>query len=302
MPLASTAYHRPLDPQFAALATRAVYDALAEPGRRALAGALATALGPAFSALEELAGAARLPAVLHRPTGMRFIAVVGGEMVMGLSPAELTELVGLYAPLGRAEEAREHLVWSTQPPHRVRIMPFLCASTPITARIAHILLADLLPEDEHGAEPKDEPICFRPICFRPRIAAELRGALGMRLLSEAEWEWIAREGGARSWLGDPPTAISMELDPARSKAPCENGFGMDMVHAGLEFVADAWHKGYEGAPADGVAWDPRAVPDHTRGCPGQWQDEMEAARLHAGVREGRHGDEDAAVRFVLDLP
>lgn len=297
MPLVSTAYGRPLSPRFAALGSSEAFAALGSAQRRALAAEIATALGASFSASAELAGAAALPCVLHRPTGQRFIAICGGKMVMGLSAEEVDEIVRLYAPLSRAEEARQHALWATQPPRAVEIRPFLCASMPMTKRIAAPLLADLL----HDGSAEEAPL-EAPIGFRPRIAAELRGALGMRMLSEAEWEWIAREGGARHWLGQSPAAISLALDPARSTEKHENAFGIDLVHSGLEFVADAWHQSYAGAPSVGIAWEPRAIPDHTRGCPSHWEDEMEAMRLLAGMREGRHGDEDAVVRFAIDLP
>lgn len=297
MPLASTAYSRPLDPRFAGLATRETLAALAPSERVALAASLAEALGGVFSAESELAGAAGLPVLVHRPTAMRFIVVVGGEMVMGMRPEEIDAVSALYAPLGRADEAREHVSWATQPPRKVRVRPFLCAARPITDRLAHMLLEDILHGDDATYVPKDEPVPFEP-----RIAAELRGALGMRLLAEAEWEWMAREGGVRTWLGAPPRTLEEALDPAWRKASRENAFGFDFLRDGLEFVADAWHKGYEGAPADAVAWEPRAVPDHGRGCPKAFPDELEATRLCAGVREGRLGDELGAVRFAIDLP
>ncbi|MDI1447143.1 hypothetical protein [Polyangium sp. 6x1] len=297
MTLLSSAYSRRLDPRFAPLASREAFESLAPEARFALASEIAQALGPAFAPVSELIGAAGLPSLVHRPTKMFFVVIPGGTFVMGLSDDEVDEIAALYAPLGRADEARAFVRWSTQPPRRVRVLPFLCARTPVTERLAHERLADLYPGDGEGYVPSDAPVPFAP-----RLAAELRGVVGFRLLAEAEWEWIAREGGARSWLGQPPTSISLTLDPARDPSPRPNAFGIDLLRAGLEFVADAWHEGYTGAPADAIAWHPRAIPDNTRGCHGGFMDEIEAVRLHAGVREGRHGDDPAAVRFALDLP
>ncbi|MDI1482409.1 hypothetical protein [Polyangium sp. y55x31] len=297
MTLVSSAYGRPLNPRFAPLASRQALDTL-EPGARlALAATIAEGLGSAFVPGETLVGAAGLPTVLHRPTNMRFVAIPGGTFGMGLSETEIEEIAALYAPLGRADEARDFVRWSTQPPRRVRVLPFLCALAPVTDHLAHARLADMYPGEDEGYAPSDAPVPFAP-----RLAAELRGVLGFRLLSEAEWEWVAREGGARTWLRDPPQSISLALDPAREPSPRPNAFGIDLLEAGLEFVADAWHEGYAGAPADAIAWQPRAIPDNTRGCHGGFQDEIEAVRLHAGVREGRHGDDPAAVRFAIDLP
>jgi hypothetical protein len=297
MPLASHSYHRPLDPRFSALLDRASLAALAPPARLEMASAIAAALGPAFQPHPELVGNAGLPAVRHEPSGLLFVAIPGGQLTMGLSPEEIAEIAALYAPLGRADEARDAVTWSTQPPHLVGVLPFLCAVQPVSDRLAHALVPDLFRGDEEGFVPGE-----RAARVRPSIAAGIRGALGMRFLSEADWEWIAREGGARRWLSAPPARISLELDPAGGKASAPNAFGIDLLHGDLELVGDAWHEGYEGAPGDGAAWDPRAVPDNARGCHSGWQDEMEAIRLHAGVREGKHGDDEAVVRLAIDLP
>lgn len=95
--------------------------------------------------------------------------------------------------------------------------------------------------------------------------AEQTGAR-YRLLTEAEWEYVAR-GGSRTafWWGD-----SMELNRAKctgctdgwSKPGPEpvgafaaNGFGLhDTVGNVWEWVEDCYHNNYRGAPANGRAW------------------------------------------------
>jgi hypothetical protein len=296
MPLASTAYARPLDLRFVSLSRLETLRALASEARVALAAAIADALGPKFAPSDALVGTAGLPAVVHSPTAMRLVAIPGGDFVMGMTPEEIDEIARLYAPLGRADEAREYVSWATQPPRSVSVLPFLCAEEPISERVARALLPDLYADDED-----DGAGAFAQVT--PRRAAELRGALGFRFLAEAEWEWIAREGGARRWLSDaPPSAMSLGLDPGGADPCAPNAFGFALLRAGIEFVGDTWHESYESAPSVAIAWEPRAVPEHARGCHACWQDEMEAVRLHAGVREGRHGDHPAAVRFALDLP
>ena len=88
-----------------------------------------------------------------------------------------------------------------------------------------------------------------------------------RLLSEAEWEYVARAGtGTRYWWGD---------EIGRNRSNCRgcgsrwdgkqtapvgsfsaNGFGLYDVHGNVrEWVEDCWNTSYRGAPGDGSAWE-----------------------------------------------
>ena len=87
-----------------------------------------------------------------------------------------------------------------------------------------------------------------------------------RLLSEAEWEYVARAGTTTAyWWGN---------DIGRDRANCNgcgsrwdnrqtapvgsftaNPFGLYDVHGNVyESVEDCWNRSYEGAPTDGSAW------------------------------------------------
>ena len=89
-----------------------------------------------------------------------------------------------------------------------------------------------------------------------------------RLLSESEWEYVAR-GGSR-------TAYHWGEDIGQNRANCRgcggrwddnnstapvgsfpaNGFGLHDVHGNVwEWVEDCWNGGYAGAPSDGRAWE-----------------------------------------------
>lgn len=93
-----------------------------------------------------------------------------------------------------------------------------------------------------------------------------------RLLTEAEWEYVARAGtttafsfGNRitptqanydarvSYAGSPTRARGLGLLPVGSNAP--NNFGLHDVHGNVsEWTEDCYHSNYNGAPSDGSAW------------------------------------------------
>ncbi len=93
-----------------------------------------------------------------------------------------------------------------------------------------------------------------------------------RLLTEAEWEYVARAGTTTAFsfgstitpqqanyhtngfYADSPTAVSGgQTVPVGSYAP--NAFGLYDVNGNVwEWTEDCWNANYDGAPADGSAW------------------------------------------------
>ena len=100
--------------------------------------------------------------------------------------------------------------------------------------------------------------------------AWLRRATGKRyrLLTESEWEYVARAGtetryhfgnSEASVRGNANCAESVCDDGYTNTAPVgsfgANAFGLHDVHGNVwEWVEDCWHGNYEGAPTDGSAW------------------------------------------------
>ena len=125
---------------------------------------------------------------------------------------------------------------------------------------------------------------------------------GYRLLSESEWEYVARAGTTGAYHFGSSMSLSQAnffdfSDLAHSKtAPVgsypANPFGLHDVHGNVwEWVEDAWNVEYEGAPSDGSAWtsgEQRSSWRVMRG--GSWDDgpgDLRSASREYGVTDQR---------------
>jgi formylglycine-generating enzyme required for sulfatase activity len=106
-------------------------------------------------------------------------------------------------------------------------------------------------------------------CFRVTALLRQAGLIDpqqqVRLPSEAEWEYCARAGSRTAYsFGDDPLQLPdyawFTLNAAGNDPPVgakrPNPWKLYDVHGYLwEWCQDTWHDDYQGAPADGSAWE-----------------------------------------------
>jgi formylglycine-generating enzyme required for sulfatase activity len=114
-----------------------------------------------------------------------------------------------------------------------------------------------------------------------------------RLPTEAEWEYACRAGTTGAYAGDLDKMAwyannsGKQTHPVGTKQP--NAFGLYDMHGNAwEWCQDAYHKNYEGAPADGSPWLSGGVQGHRvlRGGSGDFGASILRSATRAGIASG----------------
>jgi formylglycine-generating enzyme required for sulfatase activity len=204
--------------------------------------------------------------------GYELVLVPGGTFEMG-SPEE--------------EEGR----WDDESPlHEVTVKGFFLGRYPVTNEEYGRFLAAVKGEEEPafwGDRQYNQP-------RQPVVGVSWDDARryaewsGLRLPSEAEWEYACRAGTrTRYYSGDTEVDLARvgwygrnsggKLHQVGEKEP--NRYGLFDMHGNVwEWCEDDWHGDYQGAPEDGSAWveKPRGADRVGRG--GSWSGGARVAR------------------------
>lgn len=207
-------------------------------------------------------------------TGMEFVWVPSGCFEMGFP--EINE--------SGSHPDREY----EQPQHRVCVPGFHLGKYEVTQAEYEKVMGANPSLFRHDLSPR-APVDNMSWNDAVAMAAKLDPDGGIRLPTEAEWEYACRAGGsAQGVCGGSDAEVNAlawnnkykpRPQPVGGKRP--NAWGLyDMSGNVWELTQDCWHPNYRNAPGDGSAWNDEGDCGHRAKRGGDW----ESGEVHATVR------------------
>jgi formylglycine-generating enzyme required for sulfatase activity len=200
---------------------------------------------PGFTALAP--NAHGRPEYRHEASGIVFIEVPAGSFMMG-SP-----------------DAEERRFATEGPLHRVDVKSFLLARTEVT-QAAWLRIIGTTPWRGQNYTRTGDRFPVTEIGFAD--VKSFCDKTGLRLPTEAEWEYACRAGARTryhfgddeaqladyAWFRDNTWSVGKRcVQRVGLRKP--NAWGFHDIHGNVwEWCEDHWHPSYDGAPTDGRAW------------------------------------------------
>ena len=213
--------------------------------------------------------------ISRRPHSAYFFSEDLGDGVV----LEIVYIPGGTFQMGSTERTAE------QPVHQVTVKPFFMGKYPITQEQWQAVMGNN-PSYFKGAKRPVEQVSWQD-AFEFCAKLSQKTGKNYRLPSEAEWEYACRAGtttpfhfgetitpdlvnydGNNPYASAPKGVYRQETTPVGKFPP--NAFGLYDMHGNvLEWCQDVWHDNYNGAPADGSAWENNGS-DYRVQCGGSW--------------------------------